>query len=158
MSKSQIKWIVKKNSEEATNHAYTLQSQGWDVYEETVPLHGQKGYFCVNPKTKDVQNVVWNIYKEELLPIIVDLQTDAQLLEFFLQHGKHESFGYFEWGDKDNSVGFICHCNHAKQRSSALRIKGKDIEGLHQSSQSLLSAYKAELEEEQKSIRFLKDD
>lgn len=124
-----VQWIVKETEAEVREVVADLQKTGWDIYYETVPLSGQEGFYCVKTHFNDkgepsqtIKNVVWNLYDQELVPIVVDAYHDADILSFIWTHGAHEGFGYFEWSSTSD-IGFVCHCGHELGRSYALRIK-----------------------------------
>jgi len=126
MASPKVQWIVRNSEEEACETVAKLQREGWNVYHETVPLSGQEGFYCVKDQTegepaRHVKNVVWNLYDRELFPVVMDATCDEDVLSFVWTHGKHEGFGYFEWGS-ENAVGFVCHCNHQNGRAIALKI------------------------------------
>lgn len=147
-----VQWIVKETEAEVREVVAGLQKSGWDIYYETVPLSGQEGFYCVKTKFDDqgdpvqtIKNVVWNLYDQELIPIVVDAKSDADILSFMWTHGQHEGFGYFEWSSS-SAVGFVCHCGHELGRSHALRISEEVQETLSEASWDLLMMYHEEVD------------
>jgi len=47
-------------------------------------------------------------------------QSDIALTDFVLGHGRHDTFGFFQYPNED--VGFVCYCQEHNGRSIALRI------------------------------------
>lgn len=124
---SKVQWVIRDSESDAREFASKLQKEGWEVYHETVPLSGQEGFYCVKSLVEDgdavrhIKNVVWNMYEQELYPVVMDATCDQDVLSFLWQHASHPGFGYFEWSSGE-AVGFVCHCNHQNGRSIALKI------------------------------------
>jgi len=140
---------LKRSREEAERAAEHFRLKGWDVYPEKVPLAGQWGFYCVHTWTnsdgstsKRAHSVRWNIYEQELTPIVIDAQCDADILSFLWQHAGHDGFDHFEYGDGD--VGFVCYCQGDRGRSLVLRIGSEIDHLLHESTFELLWMYETE--------------
>jgi len=144
---------LKSSRAEAEQIADTLRDKGWDVYPEKVPLAGQWGYYCVTMLRDDdgeyfkrAHSVRWNIFSEELHPIVIDCQQETDILSFLWQHSTHHGFDHFEYGDGD--VGFVCYCQGERGQSLVLRI-GVELDSvLSQNAFELLWTYDESDEEE----------
>lgn len=118
---------LKPSQEDAEEVMRSLQSQGWEVYHERVPLTGQAGYYCVRTvscadgsEVKHAHSVRWNRFSDPLMPVTIDCFVRTALFGFILRHGAHDDFEYFEYGDGD--VGLVCYCNAERGWSEVLRI------------------------------------
>jgi hypothetical protein len=118
---------VKESPEDAVMAMRALQASGWLVFKETVPLSGQCGFRCIMQEERKGRvirrshSILWNMYEGELFPIIIDCNNEVEMFSFVMQHGHHETFGYFEYDD-DDDVGFVCYCRAHLRRSLVLRI------------------------------------
>lgn len=126
--------ILKSSQEEAEEVAETLKDRGWEVYPEKIPLIGQGGYYCVSTwqdqdgeYIKRARSFRWNLFDNELRPIVVDCQQGTDILSFLWQHTTHPGFDHFEYGDGD--VGFVCYCQGEAGRSLVLRV-GAELEDI----------------------------
>ena len=120
-------WEIKGTREEAEQIVRRLQSSGWTVYHERVPLQGQSGYYCVRATETDdgvvvrrCHSVRWNIFQRELIPFIVECETEGDLLGFLWTHGGHSSLEHLDFGDGE--IGFVCHCRAERGYSMAMNI------------------------------------
>lgn len=118
---------LKRTQQAAEEVMLDLREKGWEVYHEKVPLIGQAGYYCVRTiRKKDgsavrhAHSVRWNRFEEPLLATTIDCISQRSLLDFIWQHGTHQHFEYFEYGDGD--VGLVCYCNASRGWSIVLRI------------------------------------
>lgn len=124
--------VLKGSREEAERAAQALKDLGWDVYPEKVPLTGQWGYYCVSTwqapggtLRKRAQSVRWNLFGHELCPVVIDCTCETDIFSFVWQHGTHDNFDYFEYGDGD--VGFVCYCRGHLGRSLVMHI-GQELD------------------------------
>jgi hypothetical protein len=128
-----------------------LQADGWIVYPETVPLQGQAGFYCVlHEKAKDksvvkrAHSILWNMYEHELVPVEIDCTGTPHLFSFVFEHGKHETFGYFQYPDDD--VGFVCYCKGpARGISLVLKISDETQCELSEEAYEFLWMYEKEM-------------
>jgi hypothetical protein len=137
---------LKRSRAEAEKVADALRDKGWEVYPEKVPLAGQWGYYCVNTwhdedgsSCQRAHSVRWNLYDQELHPVVINCRNDRDLLSFIWTHGTHEGFDHFEYGDGD--VGFVCYCQGQRGKSLVLRVGQEIDEALSEESFELLWMY-----------------
>ena len=122
-------YTVMRTREDAVRAMRGLQAQGWQVYAANAPLLGQAGFRCVTHGVDAegglfprAHTVLWNMYDCELTPITLDCTNEMDLLSFVWQHGNHETFGFFEFPEDNDEVGFVCYCRGHVGRSLVLRI------------------------------------
>ena len=131
MSESDLTtYKIMRTREEAVDAMRTLQKKGWEVWATNSPLTGQVGFKCLSPAFETDKGVYdrhecqifWNLYGEELVPIEIECLNEQMLLSFAWQHGKHESFGFFEYPEPVGDLGFVCYCQAHQGKSLVLRI------------------------------------
>jgi len=127
MSDPERTQVIARTREEAVMAMQKLQSKGWQVFAQNAPLAAQAGFYCVKNTLEDdgtttrrARSIMWNLYGQELAPITIDCESDLALTDFVLGHGRHDTFGFFQYPDDD--VGFVCYCQEHNGRSIALRI------------------------------------
>lgn len=137
---------VMKTREAAVMAMRTLQSEGWRVTIQTVALTGQCGFYCVGHEEREgrlvecAHSILWNMYEIALTPIVIDCKGDQDLLTFVLQHGNHETYGYFEFDDEED-MGFVCYCEGHAGHAIALRISPEVYDEMNDESVEFLERY-----------------
>jgi hypothetical protein len=141
---------VHDSREDAVAAMRALQAQGWVVYPETVPLQGQAGFYCIlhdkgaQDLIKQTHSILWNMYDQELIPVVVDCQSDSHLFSFVMTHGKHDTFGYFKYPNED--VGFVCYCRGEDRGVSlVLRITDEEDSDLSEDAYEFLWLFEKEM-------------
>jgi hypothetical protein len=142
---------LKRSEAEAERVMTVLQSRGWTVCREKVPLQGQLGYYCVQTVhhadgscSERSHSIRWNIFEDPLRPLTVPCRHDADLLSFVWAHSRHQGFDYFQYGDGD--VGFVCYCRAPRRYSLVLRVSAEGDVTFSEEAISLLVAFDDENE------------
>jgi hypothetical protein len=140
--------VVVGSREEAVAAMQRLANRGWQVFAQNHPLAAQAGFYCVKntleddgTTTRHAHSIMWNLYEHELAPIEIDCENDLTLTDFVLGHFRHDTFGFFQYPNRD--VGFLCYCQGHNGRSTVLRIP--DELDMNENSLDFIWQYQQEL-------------